>query len=166
MGNLIDEKDAVTLEEISIKDILTAKKSTPITDNVRCPKCNAIVYKDSSIDYTGIDNDTYDELDVDEYEDVIGENGAEIIHCPYCGYEDYSTRWMQAYTDDIIDASNAEELFPGITAESEKDIYTEVKNLKGGCKMTLEEATLKALYAGLDDSDDIKDVEGWLLTQK
>lgn len=160
MSNIIDDKKEVTLEEITIPEILTAKKSTPITGNVRCPICNAIIDKDFNTDYWGVDDATYDEPDSDEFSDIMDENGIEVIHCPYCGHEDYANRWYQAYTDDIIDASNCEELFPGITAESDKEIYNESYSIKEGYKMTLEEATLKALYSGLDDSENVKDVEG------
>lgn len=160
MGNVIDDKKEVTLEEINVNDILTAKKSTPIKGNVVCDKCGAIIDKEFNTEYWGVDDKTFDEPDSDEFGDILDTHEIDVIKCPYCGNTDYATRWYQAYTDDIINALNAEELFPGINHAYDllEPKNEGVKTMNE--KMNLQEATIKALYSGLDDSDDTNDVEG------
>ena len=102
----------VNVEDLTLEDTLHSYK---IKDMLQCPKCSymfnkedntyEITRKGSSPLYVGFDSYVDDEF---EYEETI-------VECPNCGDKDVLEDYPNAYTDDIENAVNAEEILPGIT---------------------------------------------------
>ena len=158
--NRLDNMEIVPISEITPEELVTMKYSRE-TDSVQCPKCHYIIDGDF-VEEWGLSDDEYEEMDYDDFDDLT-DDGVNKITCPNCKHTDYANKFKTVWTDDIIDAPNCEEIVPGI-----KKAYDELdENYKKGesimendAKLSLQEATIKALYDGLKDNDEIADVEG------
>lgn len=158
--NRLDNMKVVPISEITPEELVTMKYSRE-TDSVQCPKCHYIIDSDF-VEEWGLTNDEYYNMDYDDFDDLT-DDGVNKITCPNCNYTDYANKFRTVWTDDIIYAPNCEEIVPGI-----KKAYDELdENYKKGegimennTKLSLQEATIKALYDGLKDNDEITDIEG------
>ena len=143
MGNKFDDEKIkkVNLMNLSIddlNDLMTAKYEVEIENNCYCGNCRHIFYNDVS--------------------PLIGD---EKIKCPNCGEtEDVYT----CYQDDI-DMSNVDDLEDDLGREGVtkmKEVLKKIEskeNLSASNKITLEEATIKALYDELP-AKEYDEVEG------
>lgn len=163
--NRLDKMRVVPIDEITPEELVTMKY-TKETDCVQCPRCHYII-DDDLVQEWGVDEADYDEMDYDDYDDLTDE-GVNKITCPNCRHTNYANKFKIVWTDDIIDAPNCEDIVPGIKKaydeldENKKVVNTKMNNdeQKTNKAMSLTEATIKALYDGLKDDTEIKDIEG------
>ena len=107
------------MEEINIEDLTPQKieeleYSLKLKDMYKCPKCRYIFDKENNT-IENIEKVSYPVYDgFDNYHDEEYINETEQVKCPNCGYKDDEIDFPYAYTDDIVDAPNMEELVPGI----------------------------------------------------
>lgn len=165
--NRLDRMQKIYLDDITVEDLVTMKYTKPVEDCVVCPKCKNIIDKEMNIDSYGLDDDEYQNMDYDDFDD-LDDDGVNKITCPYCNHTTYANRFHNVWTEDIIDAPNCEEILPGIKKAYDEIDEKEENNKKEGVirmnkntnKENLQEATIKLLYDGLDDEDSTNDVEG------
>lgn len=163
--NRLDNMRVVPIEEITPEELVTMKYSIE-TDCIQCPKCKYI-FDGDMVEEWGVDENDYDEMDYDDFDDLT-DDGVNKITCPNCNHTDYANKFRTVWTDDIIDAPNCEDLVPGIKKaydeldENKKVVNNNMNNneQKANKTMNLTEATIKALYDGLKDDTEIKDIEG------
>ena len=192
-SKLDDGVDEVELDMTTPEDLVGCSYSLPITDYVKCSKCNQIVPNTTE--------DEYEEYGEYEWDEEFGRTdswgdytGRKEFTCPNCGK---SSRWNPdgyddepfetIYTDDLQDIPNIDDIVPHymevynavykIYEENGEDdwakafdIYMqqkggndkveENKEIKTESKTSLQEATIKALYDGLKDDEEVNDVEG------
>ena len=192
-SKLDDGVDEVELDMTTPEDLVGCSYSLPITDYVKCSKCNQIVPNTTE--------DEYEEYGEYEWDEEFGRTdswgdytGRKEFTCPNCGK---SSRWNPdgyddepfetIYTDDLQDIPNIDDIVPHymevynavykIYEENGEDdwakafdIYMqqkggndkveENKEIKTESKASLQEATIKALYDGLKDDEEVNDVEG------
>lgn len=159
--NRLDKMKEVPIDEITPKELVTMQYSKP-TDCLKCPKCHSIIDKESETEW-GVDSEDYEEMDYEDYEDLT-EDGVNKITCPNCNYTNYANKFPTLWTEDIIEAPNCEEYVPGITRayeklnESKNEVKRNMTNVNKSLNLT--EATIKALYDGLNDTKTETDVEG------
>lgn len=192
-SKLDDGVDEVELDTTTPEDLVGCSYSLPITDYVKCLKCNQIV--------PNMTEDEYKEYGEYEWDEEFGRTdgwgdytGRKEFTCPNCNKtshwdpDDYDDEpFKTIYTDDLQDIPNIDDIVPGymevynavykIYEENGEDDWAKAFDIymqqKGGnnkveenkeiiteSKTNLQEATIKALYDGLKDDEEVNDVEG------
>lgn len=173
--NKFDEKGKIDLDDLTVEnfdELVNCKHSLDIDNLIRCDNCNGLMLKDDIVieerDFTGSEDfwNGY-EQEPDEREIHYTDN---VKICPLCEYGDEVEYDEFSYTsftnEDLFDGD-----ITGLDDYVSKDFMAkllhyrnslnenkEINNMNN--KLSLQEATIKALYDGLDDTDDVHDVEG------
>lgn len=108
-------KSEINIDALTPQMLDELKYSIQLMDMYHCPKCNYIFNKEDNVWIRKEKGTNYVYDGFDNYHEEDWENDIEQIKCPNCGFKDDEEEFPFAYTDDIADAPNSEELVPGIT---------------------------------------------------
>ena len=111
----MNEIDLIDLDLKKYKELNEESITLPIKDNYKCPKCKYIFDKEDNIEIYEETGEVYSGqyFDKDYFEEKTYE--VPYVVCPNCNFKDIQEDFPTAWTEDIEDAPNAEDLVPGVT---------------------------------------------------
>ena len=164
----------VSLDDNTPEDLVGCIYSLPIIDYVKCPKCKKVV--------PNMTEDEFKVTDIVEWDKEFGRTdefgdytGRKEFTCPNCkkyfvwdddNFYDIVPRYTEVYdaVNEIYMASDEDDWGKAfdiyMRQKGGKKEMNESKKIDVGSKTSLEEATIKALYDGLKDDEEVEDVEG------
>lgn len=179
MENKFNDKKFISIDDLTIENIqelYDCEYDLEIAGLIVCADCGYVMQEDDVVndvrtvdgfeDYWDYHSETPEQRDV-EYEE-------EFNMCPICEYGSDEGQEFESYPLTIDDLFNKElnglsdytgnefvealETFKAKLNETKKTFKKGEIKLEG--KQNLQEATIKALYDGLKDDEEVKDVEG------